>query len=168
MISKQTDARQVTSYEEAMRASDNNCTPVPAAHLGWSWADVVILLVLASVIGFRRWEQTRGWVNRPHITPQYHTAAEMLLLQLDMLAYVDETAVTPTVVIGAGIPAAGLNQPMKVQNASTRLAQVGWNWDGHQMHVTIPGCRCKVRLGPAFPSNTAFRLEYLTELQPLT
>ena len=117
---------------------------------------------------FRRWEQTRGWVNRPHITPQYHTAAEMLLLQLDMLAYVDETAGTPTVVIGAGIPAAWLNKSMKVQHVSTRLAQVGWNWDGRQMHVTIRGCRCKVRLGPAFPSNTALRVEYLTQLQPLT
>jgi len=75
-----------------------------------------------------------------------------------MLAYVDETAVTPTVVIGAGIPAAWLNKPMKVQNASTRFAQVGWNWDGHQMQLTIRGCRCKFRLGPAFPSTLRFDL----------
>lgn len=112
---------------------------------------------------FRRWEQTRGWVNRPYITPQYQTAAEMLLLQLDMLAYVDDTAGEPTVVIGAGIPAAWLNKSMKVQHVSTRLAQVGWNWDGREMHVTIRGCQCKVQLGSVFSPDTPLRVKYLRE-----
>ena len=40
-----------------------------------------------SVTPFRLWERTRGWNKRPYVTPEYQTAAEMLLLQLDMLAY---------------------------------------------------------------------------------
>ena len=51
-----------------------------------------------------RWEDVRGWVKPPYVTPHYWTAAEMLLLQLDMLAYTDLATPEPTVVIGAGIP----------------------------------------------------------------
>ena len=60
------------------------------------------------------------------------TAAEMLLLQLDMLAYVDETDAKPAIVIGAGIPPAWLDRPMSVRGLSTQSGQVDWTWDGRQ------------------------------------
>jgi hypothetical protein len=33
---------------------------------------------------FHRWNDVRGWVHPQHVTPHYWTAAEMLLLQLDL------------------------------------------------------------------------------------
>ena len=41
--------------------------------------------------------------TKPVISPDYETAALLLQLQQDMLAYVDEEAAEPTVVIGAGV-----------------------------------------------------------------
>ena len=116
------------------------------------------------VTPFRLWEQTRGWHKRPYVTPEYQTAAEMLLLQLDMLAYVDELASEPTIVIGSGVPSPWLDKTMNVRRVSTRLGEVDWCWDGHEMRVTIRGCRCNVRLGPAFSADTPVRVEYLSSL----
>jgi hypothetical protein len=113
-----------------------------------------------SVTPFRLWEQTRGWNKRPYVTPGYQTAAEMLLLQLDMLAYVDELASEPTIVIGSGVPAPWLDETMHVRRVSTSLGEVGWRWDGHEMRVTIRGCRCNVRLGPAFSADTPVRVAF--------
>lgn len=48
---------------------------------------------------FKRWEQVRGWVAPPHVTPHYWTTAEMLLMQLDMLAYIDVSDDNPIVVL---------------------------------------------------------------------
>jgi hypothetical protein len=115
---------------------------------------------------FRLWEQTRGWNKRPYVTPEYQAAAEMLFLQLDMLAYSDEMASEPTLVIGSGVPPSWLSTPMSVQRISTARAEVGWSWDNHEMRVTIRGCKCKVRLGPAFPADTPLRVEYLSPLPP--
>ena len=111
---------------------------------------------------FRLWEQTRGWNKRPYVTPEYQTAAEMLLLQLDMLAYVDELASEPTIVIGSGVRSPWIDKTMHVRRVSTRLGEVDWGWDGHEMRVTIRGCRCKVRLGPAFSPETPVRVAYLS------
>ena len=86
---------------------------------------------------FRLWEQTRGWNKRPYVTPEYQTAAEMLLLQLDMLAYVDELASDPTIVIGSGVPLSWRGKTMHVRRVSTRLGEVDWGWDGHEMRVTM-------------------------------
>jgi hypothetical protein len=111
---------------------------------------------------FRIWEHTRGWIKRPHVTPEYQTAAEILLLQLDMLAYVENQSAEPTIVIGSGVPSSWLDKSMNVRGISTSAAEVDWSWDGHQMHVTVRGCRCKVRLGPAFSSDTPLRIDYLS------
>jgi hypothetical protein len=108
---------------------------------------------------FHRWQLVRGWVKPPNVTPHYWTAAEMLLLQLDMLAYTD-TASSPTVVIGAGIPKTWLNQPMKVRGLSTVNGQVDWSWDGKQMNVQLRGQKVNVKLGRVFPSNTPLHIEY--------
>jgi hypothetical protein len=113
---------------------------------------------------FRHWEHVRGWVSPPHITPHYWTAAEMLLLQLDMLAYVDEAAIEPTLIIGPGVLPAWLDRPMRVRGLSTRIGEVDWAWDGRRMHVKIHGNRCatcKVRLGAAFPPGTPLHVGHI-------
>ncbi len=109
----------------------------------------------------RSWERVRGWIDRPQVMPSYWTAAELLLLQLDMLAYVEESGGEPTLVIGAGIPAAWLAQPMRVQGLSTRLGTVDWRWDNGQMDVTVHGLRCRVRLGPSFEPGTPVAARFL-------
>ena len=72
----------------------------------------------------------------------------------------DRLASEPTIVIGSGVPSPWLDKTMNVRRVSTSLGEVDWAWDGHEMRVTIRGCRCKVRLGPAFPSDTPVRVEY--------
>jgi len=110
---------------------------------------------------FHQWERVRGWVNPPHVTPHYWTAAEMLLLQMDMLAYLDESAGEPTLVVGAGVPAGWLDRPLSVRGVSTRIGQVDWWWKDRAMDVVVRGGRCKVRLGPAFAPGTPVRLRTL-------
>jgi len=110
---------------------------------------------------FGLWENVRGWVNPPHVTPQYWTGAEMLLLQIDMLAYVDESASEPAIVIGAGIPAEWLSRPMSVRGILTRLGQVDWKWDGRAMQVTLEGVKSAIRLGPSFPSTTTVKVNLI-------
>ncbi len=109
---------------------------------------------------FHLWERVRGWVNPPHVTPHYWTAAEMLLLQLDMLAYTEEAASEPTLVIGAGIPVTWLDKPLRVQGLSMPNGLVNWSWDGKQMYVNIRGSRVNVRLGATFPPGTLLKVEY--------
>ena len=109
---------------------------------------------------FNRWEQVRGWVHPPHVTPHYWTAAEIVLLQLDMLAYADEATEEPTLVVGAGVLPAWLTQPLRVRGVSTRLGEVDWTWDGQRMHVVVHGRRCRVRLGTAFRQDTPMDVNY--------
>jgi hypothetical protein len=71
-----------------------------------------------------------------------------------MLAYADESANEPGLVVGAGIPTEWLSSPMSARGISTRWGVVDWNWDGHAMQITVRGTRCAVRLGPAFPAKT--------------
>lgn len=71
-----------------------------------------------------------------------------------MLAYVDETAAVPVVVIGAGITSAWLAQPMAVSNLAIPGGTITWQWDGHVMRVTQRGPVRNIRLGPAFPAGT--------------
>ncbi len=105
-----------------------------------------------------QWYRFRGWVNPPHVTPYYWTAAEMLLLQLDMLTYVDQAATTPTLVIGAGIPKDWLNQPISIKDLLVNGNGVNWMWDGKQMIVQIQGKPMNVRLGGAFPASTPVKI----------
>lgn len=103
---------------------------------------------------FHYWDRVRGWVKPPNVTPHYWTAAEMLLLQLDMLARIDESTGVPILVIGAGIPPEWLDKPMLVRGLSTRIGYVDWAWNNGRMLVSIRGSRVVVRLGPSFPANT--------------
>ena len=96
------------------------------------------------------------------MTPSYTAAAEILLLQLDMLAYVDKTASEPTLVIGAGIPPSWLEERIRAQGLSTPLGRVDWIWERGQMRVRIYGStHAHVRLGPGFSPNAPLNVEYV-------
>lgn len=110
---------------------------------------------------FHNWEKVRGWVTQGPVTPYYRTAAAMLSLQLNMLAYVDDTAAEPVLIIGAGIPADWMARPLSVQGVSTRVGMVNWTWQAGRMRVTIRGLRCPVRLGRNFGPNAAISVDYL-------
>jgi len=109
---------------------------------------------------FHLWEQVRGWVKPPYVTPHYWTASEMLLLQLDMLVYIDESTSNSVVVIGGGVPPGWLSQPMRVRNLPTRFGSIDWTWEGEKMRVIVHGEKCRVRLGPAFRAETPLEIEY--------
>ncbi|HET7057358.1 MAG TPA: hypothetical protein VFI05_01425, partial [Nitrospiraceae bacterium] len=106
-----------------------------------------------------RWDSIRGWVHPPHVTPHYWTAAEMALLQLDMLTYWDESTPDPTVVIGSGIPVEWLRTPMKVSGLPLPGGEIDWDWNGRRMLVRLTGTPHNIRLGPAFPRNTPIEME---------
>ena len=107
-----------------------------------------------------RWDYVRGWVNPPHVTPHYRASAEMLLLQLEMLASADSEDDGSPLVIGPGIPAEWTRQPMRVQGLPVGRGRVDWSWDGREMRVELSGPRRAVRLGPSFPRNALVRVEY--------
>jgi hypothetical protein len=115
-----------------------------------------------------QWKNTRVWFagNEDHdkdgyaVMPSYRTAAEILLLQLDMLAYVDQTAEEPTIVIGAGVQPAWIAQPMSVRNLSTSLGRIDWTWNGRQISVTVRGSHAPVQFGPAWPVSTPLKVNY--------
>jgi hypothetical protein len=109
------------------------------------------------------WTRLRGWVSPPHVTPHYWTSAEMLLLQLDMLAYVDESGHEPALVIGAGVPSDWTTAPMSVGGVGTSLGFVSWTWRDGVMFVVIRGGplrKARVRLGETFPAGASLRVEY--------
>jgi hypothetical protein len=102
---------------------------------------------------FGLWENVRGWVDPPHVTPHYWTAAEALLLQLDALAYVDDSEATPVVVVGAGVEAAWVSQPLSASGVGTRLGTIDWSWRDGILDVTIHGATAAVRAGAAFGAH---------------
>lgn len=104
------------------------------------------------------WQYIRGWHNRAAVSPDYETAALLLMLQQDMLAYVDDMKDGPAVVIGAGIPKAWLAQPMAVFGLALPGGSIDWQWDGYKMRVTARGPLRTIRLGTAFPDNTEISL----------
>jgi hypothetical protein len=115
---------------------------------------------------FSQWHWVRGWTNPLHVTPHYWTAAEMALLQLDMLAYVDRASSSPTLVIGAGIPEKWLSKPMSVKGLLVEGRLVNWSWDGKQINVQIKGKNMAIQLGSAFPANTPVNIVILPEQKP--
>jgi hypothetical protein len=112
---------------------------------------------------FSQWHWFRGWAKPPHVTPHYWTAAEMALLQLDMLGYVDRGASSPTLVIGAGIPEQWLDKPMGVKGLLVEGSLVNWSWDGKQINVQIQGEKMAIQLGSSFPANTPVNVVILPE-----
>ncbi len=102
---------------------------------------------------YNEWEKARGWVNPKVVTPHYGTAAQVLLLQIDMLGYIEKKADHSTIVIGAGVPAEWLSHPMEVKGLLLPHRTVDWAWDGKAMHVTIHGAGADIKLGPAFGAD---------------
>jgi hypothetical protein len=108
------------------------------------------------------WNTVRGWVKPPHVTPHYWTNAEMLLLQLEMLAYTEDFRDRPTLVIGGGVPRSWLEHPVRVAGINTNVGRVNWSWRAGKLHVVIYGSQRGVdlRVGPAFPAGTPVAVEY--------
>lgn len=105
--------------------------------------------------GFELWREIRGWVQPPHVTPHYWTAAEMLLLQLDMLAYVDESGVEPVLVVGAGVRPEWLKGRMSVRGLPTSIGVVDWRYENGQLSVEVRGGkRVGIRAGSGFGADT--------------
>ena len=111
---------------------------------------------------FKQWEQYRGWLKPKYVTPHYWTASEMTLLQLDMLAYFDESGNEPVLVIGGGIPKNWIDQKMKVENYKTKFGTVSWYYEKNSLKVVIQGAKIKykVRAGVSFNENLLTNIEY--------
>lgn len=112
---------------------------------------------------FGLWKNVRGWVTPGPVTPHYWTAAEMLLLQLEMLAYVDETDESaPRWVIGGGVPREWVKQPLSVKRVGTSRGRVDWVWnpDLMTMTATVTGHVAPVALGPAFPTGARLDVRF--------
>jgi hypothetical protein len=103
---------------------------------------------------FQRWNHVRGWVDPPHVTPHYWTAAEILLLQIDMLVMMDPKD-TDRVVIGSGVPEDWVSHEMRVEGLSVQQYGVDWHWSGGTMRVAVTrGASIpEVVLGPRFPPS---------------
>ncbi|MGD0093815.1 MAG: hypothetical protein ABSE73_28235 [Planctomycetota bacterium] len=104
---------------------------------------------------FGLWEHIRGWVKPKAVTPHYWTAAEMLLLQIDMLAYLSEAGTEPALVIGAGVPPEWIGRPMRVKGVRTTAGAVDWSYKDGRLEVTIRGKRrIPIRAGSSFGKGT--------------
>ena len=117
-----------------------------------------------------KWINVRGWIRPPGViasyqvpalTPHYWTAAEMSLIQLDMLAYLNKLQSEPTLVIGAGVPKEWLGHEMSVDGLRVDDMKVDWHWHNNKMNVIIHGAKnIKVKLGKNFPANTNIELSF--------
>jgi len=101
-----------------------------------------------------KWYRLRGWIDSTQVTPHHWTAAEMLLLQVDMLAYLEPNGDTTTLVLGAGIPKEWFKQPLSVKGLTVGDKQIDWSWDGKRVQVQTDSQNIDVKLGTAFPANT--------------
>lgn len=95
------------------------------------------------------WENARGWVTPDGVSPHYWTAAEFALLQLDMLAYVDESSVQRPLVIGAGVPAKWLEREIRSGRLYTARGPVSWTWKDGELRLQAPA-DVTVKLAPVF------------------
>lgn len=82
-----------------------------------------------------QWHRFRGWFNSSYATPHQWTTAEMLLMQLDTLAYIKPDKGVPTLVIGAGIPQEWLKQSLSVKGLTVGRNTVDWRM--------VSRCRCR-------------------------
>ncbi len=115
---------------------------------------------------FPGWRSVRGWTSPQHITPHYWTAAEMALLQMEMLAFEDFQATGSTVIIGAGIPKDWLATRMSVQGLLLGSGRIDWMWDPARQELMIGGesSPMAVRLGRNFPEDAQIVWEQALDL----
>ncbi len=111
---------------------------------------------------FHGWDQYRGWLKPKYVTPHYWTASELLLLQIDMLAYFDESGNQPELVIGAGILPAWLGKKMSLENYRTKYGTISWFYNQNTLKVIIHEARAefKVRPGVSFGKDIKLELSY--------
>ena len=103
------------------------------------------------------WRNVRGWVDPKMVTPHYWTSAEVLLLQLDMLAMPVPGRQGPALVLGAGVPRGWLTDSLGVRGLRVLGRTVDWTWDRRRVRARVSGAPIELRLGPSFPPGT--RLE---------
>jgi hypothetical protein len=113
---------------------------------------------------FDLWRNIRGWVAPKSVNPHYWTAAEMLLLQVDMLAYVNEAGPQPELVIGGGVPAEWAKQRLSVTGLPTLVGIVDWSYDGQgNLDVRLHGHKsCAARVGTGFGPGAKINLRLET------
>lgn len=110
------------------------------------------------------WRTVRGWIEPRHVTPHYWTAAEMLLLQLDMLVMESpgvgsHDCAQVELTLGQGVPARWLGDTLRVEQMPMRCGSIDWTWQNGVMTVTWHGqATPRVKLGPGFPQNTPISL----------
>lgn len=110
---------------------------------------------------FGIWQNVRGWVNPKNVNPHYWTAAEMALLQMDMLAFMDTSKDKPTLIIGAGIPSSWLDKPMDVKQLRVGHYIVDWHWENNMMKVVLTGKQSlDVKLAAHFPARAHLIVTY--------
>lgn len=110
---------------------------------------------------FGIWQNVRGWVNPKGVNPHYWTAAEMALLQMDMLGYIDQRHDKHTLVLGAGIPQDWLSHDMDVEQLKVGAYTIDWHWHNGTMQVVIDGHQpISVRLANTFPQDTPLTITY--------
>jgi hypothetical protein len=111
-----------------------------------------------------RWPEVRGWLAPTDATPHYWTAAEMALLQLEMLALerpmgTGEGCADMEIVLGAGVPRAWISRPISVRGVRLGCGRVDWRWDGRSAVVNWQGdAHGEIRLGSAFPADATIQL----------
>ena len=109
---------------------------------------------------FGRWGPMRGWVSPPHVVPHYWSAAEMLLLQLAMLAEVQGEGPARELVIGAGVPPQWLSRDLSFKGIGTPAGTVDWTWSGVDVFVTLSApSSLPIRLGSSFPASARIRIK---------
>jgi hypothetical protein len=111
---------------------------------------------------FNIWPTVRGWAKPKLVTPHYWTAAEVLLLQLDMLAYEEMTEQGMHITLGLGVTEAMLADPIKAEGLMTSQGMLSWNWDGVEVNVTWAGTKqANFSLGANFPNGTLVSINKL-------
>jgi hypothetical protein len=103
----------------------------------------------------------RGSVKPTAVSPHYWTAAEMALLQLDMLAYIDKSEKEPVIVIGQGILDEWLKSDMSIKNLRLENFIIDWSWQNKKMLVTVKGKdSIKVKLSSTFDKSTPLTVSF--------
>jgi hypothetical protein len=103
----------------------------------------------------------RSSVKPSAVTPHYWTAAEMTLLQLDMLGYLDKSKDEPVVIIGQGVLDDWLNSDMSVKNLRLENFTIDWFWHDKKMQVIVKGKEfIKVKLGNTFNQSTPINVSF--------
>lgn len=106
-------------------------------------------------------KKIRGAVKSSAVTPHYWTAAEMTLLQLDMLGFVDHSEKEPILVIGQGVLEDWLSHDMAVKSLRLEDFMVDWSWHDKKMHVNLKGkSSMKVKLSNSFDPSTPITVTF--------